>query len=125
MVRKTIVLFVIAAAFPAYGAEPQPGTFLYRRAMPPVVYHFIVYGGRYYVEVETPAPGIASFNNPLTDDGKGKAEEPFEFTSGSSGKVRIEGGKLTVDGKDRGTVASGDRIKVTTRGKVLVNDTER
>jgi hypothetical protein len=125
MVRNTIVLFVIAAAFPAYSAGPQPGTFLYLRARPPVVYHFNVYGGRYSVEVEVTAPGIASFNNPLTDDGKGKVEEPFEFTSGPSGKLRIEDGKLTVNGKDRGTLASGDRITVTARGKVLVNDTER
>jgi len=80
-------------------------------------------GGRYLIEVETDGPTDTVVNSQFADHGKGK--ELVEINWGESMELRIEEGKLTVNGKDRGTLAKGDRIKINSAGKVLVNSTER
>lgn len=81
--------------------------------------------GRYLVEVETDGPTSSAVNSHFTDNGNGKVEELVEITWGNSMKLRIENGKLTVNGKDLGTLTKGDRIKINSAGKLLVNGAER
>ena len=40
-------------------------------------------------------------------------------------KAKTDGKKLTVDGKDYGTLSTGDKVDFREKGKVLVNGTER
>ena len=39
--------------------------------------------------------------------------------------IGVDGGKLTFDGKDAGTVAKGDRVTVDARGRLFVNGKAR
>ena len=66
------------------------------------------------VEKKSPTEVMTS----ASGDGK------FSYSS-SSVNVSIDGGKLTVDGKDYGTSAAGDKVDLRNKGKVLVNGAER
>src|SRR5262245_54561908 len=81
--------------------------------------------GRYLITVETEGPTGSSVKTHFADDGKGKVEELVEITWGDSRELRIENGKLTINGKDRGTLTKGDRIRIDASGRVLVNGAER
>jgi hypothetical protein len=91
----------------------------------PVTAQYNFHDGRYLVEVETVGQGVSSQSSHFTEDGQGNVTEEVEIRWGDSKGLRIENGKLTVNGQDRGTLAKGDRIKVDASGKVLVNGVER
>jgi hypothetical protein len=57
-------------------------------------------------------------------DGKETLDEDITITCGSQ-TARILNGKLTADGRDRGSVKPGDTIKLTSSGKLSVNGEER
>jgi hypothetical protein len=81
---------------------------------------------QYSFEVESRGPGepIVSSRSPHGAP-DGKLQELVEISWGDEQKLRIEIGKLTVNAKDRGTLAKGDRIKLEVSGRVLVNGIER
>jgi hypothetical protein len=58
------------------------------------------------------------------DDGKGKNTEDITTTCGQQ-ILRIVDGKLTLNGEDRGTVKPEDSIKLTSAGKLWVNQQSR
>lgn len=58
-------------------------------------------------------------------DGKeAQVEEEITATFGTH-TAKIQNGKLTAEGKDRGAVKPGDTIRLTPAGRVFVNDVER
>lgn len=81
---------------------------------------------QYSFEVESRGPGepIVSSRSPHGAP-DGQLKELIEISWGDEQKLRIEIGKLTVNGKDRGMLSQGDRIKLEVSGRVLVNGTER
>lgn len=83
----------------------------------------------YTIKFEGQLDGPLNINGQrgTTRDSAGKeslVEEDITAIFGSH-SVKILNGKLTVDGKDHGAVKTGDTIKLTSAGKVSVNDTER
>ena len=81
---------------------------------------------QYSFEVESRGPGEPIVNSRYPyGDPDGKPKELITISWGDEQKLRIEIGKLTVNGKDRGMLAKGDRIKLEASGRVLVNGTER
>jgi hypothetical protein len=81
-------------------------------------------GGRYFIDCEDTGDGSSlSFNS--TSDGTVVTRELYEFSWGGKHQLRIEDGKLTVDGTDRGTLQPGDRITIKASGDLLVNGTMR
>jgi hypothetical protein len=61
----------------------------------------------------------------LTSKGKDVTKELYDFSWGDTHQLRIEDGKMTVDGTERGLLQPGDRIKITATGAILVNGTRR
>jgi hypothetical protein len=114
--RSAVVAGLAAALLAGCGSQSKPV---------PMSAHYNFDSGRYRIEVVTEGPTGSSINSHFTDDGRGTVDELVEITHGDSLKLRIENGKLTVNGKDRGALAKGDRIKVDAAGRVLVNDVER
>jgi len=68
---------------------------------------------QYTFEVESRGPGepIVSSRSPHGAP-DGPLKELIEISWGDGQKLRIEIGKLTVNGKDRGMLSKGDRIKL-------------
>lgn len=79
--------------------------------------------GKYHFETEHPAGG-AVVSNATTRVTGGVAEERFEYRAGGM-SLLLAGGRLILNGADRGAVSPGDRIKLTADGRLLVNDQER
>jgi hypothetical protein len=52
-------------------------------------------------------------------------KELYDFSWGGTHQLRIEDGKLTVDGTEQGMLQPGDRITITAAGDVLVNGSKR
>ncbi|HVK15930.1 MAG TPA: hypothetical protein VM533_03215 [Fimbriiglobus sp.] len=69
--------------------------------------------------------GWSSLSFRSAGEGKGVTGEVCDFAWGGSRRLRIEDGKLTVEGADRGTLQPGDRITITADGQVLVNGSSR
>jgi hypothetical protein len=78
----------------------------------------------YQVDVEVKDDGSHSEKSKRTNDGNGQEIEEMEMRTGDV-IMTISNGKLTLNGDPRGTVKSGDRIKVMLSGKIYVNDAER
>src|SRR5687768_15611221 len=72
-------------------------------------------GGRYFIEREDTGGG-SSLSFRLAGEGKGVTREVYDFSWGSTHQLRIEDGKLTVDGAERGMLQPGDRITITATG---------
>ena len=117
MARHSIALFLLVLAVLS-GCDSKPTPV-------PVSGKSIFNTGRYTMEVETEGAVGSSVNFHFTDDGKGNIDELVELSWGDSIKLRIVNGKLTVNGVDRGTLSKGDRIKVDSKGTILVNGAER
>jgi hypothetical protein len=66
---------------------------------------------------------ISTIGNNIKD-GRVKEIEEIEIRTGDV-KMSISSGKVTVNGEPRGTVKSGDRLKLMMSGKLYVNDAER
>ncbi len=81
-------------------------------------------GGRYFVEIEN-TQGGASLHSNSRGEGKVVTEEFYDFSWGKSHHLRIENGKLTIDGADGGELKPGDRIVVKSSGETFVNGTKR
>ncbi len=77
-------------------------------------------GGRYFLDCEDTGSG-SSLKFTSTSEGTVVTRELYEFSWGDTHRLRIEDGKLTVDGADRGTLAPGDRLTITASGDLLVN----
>lgn len=81
-------------------------------------------GGRYFIDCEDTGDGSSlSFNS--TSEGTVVTKELYEFSWGGTHQLRVEDGKLTIDGTDRGTLEPGDRITIKASGDVLVNGGKR
>ena len=68
-------------------------------------------------------PNSAKGNNSTKDD-SGKLYEEIDIRTGDVA-MKISSGKVTVNGEPRGTVKSGDRLKLMLSGKLHVNEVER
>lgn len=85
---------------------------------------FDLAGGRYFIDCEDTGDG-SSLNFESTSEGMVVTKELYEFTWGGTHQLRIEDGRLTVDGNERGTLEPGDRITIKASGDLLVNGTQR
>jgi hypothetical protein len=59
-----------------------------------------------------------------SDDGAGKVEEVLDYEIGPH-RIKVVNGALTLDGKDRGKLEPGDKVRFTADGKLYVNGVER
>ena len=80
--------------------------------------------GGYTFECEQVGQGQSKVEGHRKEDGKEALDEDITITCGPQ-TARIVNGTLTAGGKDRGAVKPGDRIKLTSAGKVFVNQAER
>ena len=80
-------------------------------------------GGMYHFEIER----VGNFDTSVKFEFKSEGAEQREFVEiVSDGKtIRIENGKLSVNGKDAGRVQKKDRIMIKRDGAVLVNGKKR
>ena len=81
-------------------------------------------GGRYYVEIED-TQGGTSLKFDSHSEGKVVMEEQYDLSWGKSHQLRIENGKLAIDGVDFGGLQPGDRIIAKVNGDILVNGAKR
>jgi hypothetical protein len=81
-------------------------------------------GGRYFLDCEDTGDG-SSLKFQSTSEGTVVTKELYEFSWGGRHQLRIEDGKLTVDGTERGTLQPGDRITIKASGDLLVNGSKR
>jgi len=118
MTRRAVVFTVLCFLSVGCGRVTPP-------AAPPRTFaKHDLNGGRYVIECEDTGGG-SSLSFRSASDGKGVTGEVYDFAWGGSRRLRIEDGKLTVDGADRGTLQPGDRITITVDGQVLVNGSNR
>ena len=81
-------------------------------------------GGRYFIDCEdTGRSSSLTFNS--SSEGKVITRELYEFSWDSTHQLRIEDGKLTVDGTERGTLEPGDRITIRASSDIFVNGSKR
>ena len=81
-------------------------------------------GGRYFIECEDTGSG-SSLSFRTTSEGMNVTGETYDFSWGDTRRLRIEEGRLTVDGAERGQLEPGDRITITAAGEILVNGSKR
>jgi hypothetical protein len=85
--------------------------------------HYAFLGYQIDYEVKDGVSHSQKGNNSTKDD-SGKKYEEIDIRTGEV-KMMISSGKVTVNGEPRGTVTSGDRLKLMLSGKLYVNDVER
>lgn len=81
-------------------------------------------GGRYYIEIEDTQGGV-SLKFHSKSEGEVVTGERYDLSWGKSHQLRIDDGKLTVNGVDSGTLQPGDRIVAKVNGDILVNGAKR
>jgi hypothetical protein len=91
---------------------------------PPSYAKYDLGGGRYFVEIEN-TDGGSSLKFHSRGEGKFVTEEVYDFSWGKSHHLRIDNGKLTIDGADGGKLQPGDQIVVKSSGETFVNGTKR
>lgn len=91
---------------------------------PPSYAKYDLGGGRYFVEIEN-TEGGASLKFNSHGEGAVVTEESYDFSWGKSHHLRIDNGKLTIDGADGGLLQPGDKIVVNLLGETFVNGTKR
>jgi hypothetical protein len=112
VMRRATLLFVASSLAAALGCSDPAG----KTPATAVGGRFRKVEGLYDVEVVTarqPGPKL----KPLGPDGQGGAE----VTWGDGGRLTIERGKLTVNGRDLGKLKESDRVRVGWDGTVTVN----
>jgi hypothetical protein len=115
MIRRVVAYSVICLLFVGCGrVSPPPHAFAKHE----------LNGGRYFIDCEDTGGG-SSLSFSSTSEGQVVKKELYDFSWGGTNQLRIEDGKLTVDGTERGTLQRGDRITITAAGDVLVNGSKR
>lgn len=93
-----------------------------RQSQVPATHSYNLFGDRYFVDIETVGSFHVSSFVENREEGGQTVKELAEYTWGNN-KLRIDMGKLTFNGKDCGTLARGDRVRVDKDGKLYVNGT--
>jgi len=111
MFRHALVCLVVCALLIGCGGGSAPS---------PSYAKYDLADGRYYIDCQDTGPGSSlKFNS--TSEGTVVTNELYEFSWGGTHQLRIEDGRLSVDGTERGTLQPGARITITAAGDVLVN----
>ena len=115
MIHRVLACFVFCVLFAGCGVgSPSAGTYA----------KYDLAGGRYFLDCEDTGGG-SSLKFASTSEGMVVTKELYVFSWGDTHQLRIEDGKLTVDGADRGTLQPGDRITIRASGELLVNGSQR
>lgn len=115
MMHRALAFFIVCVLFAGCDVGSPPARTYARHDLA---------GGRYFLDCEDTGGG-SSLKFTSTSDGMVVTKELYEFSWGDTHRLRIEDGKLTVDGADRGSLAPGDRITITASGDLLVNGSLR
>ena len=115
MMRHVLVSAVICALISGCGGGSPPSRSYAKHDLA---------GGRYRIDCEDTGDG-SSLSFSSTSEGTVVTKELYEFSWGGTHRLRIEDGKLTVDGTGRGTLQPGDRITIKASGDILVNGGKR
>jgi hypothetical protein len=82
--------------------------------------------GSYIFEYDAVPTSDYSFHANFEDDGHGNPAEVVTLTvDGKSQLLQFRNSTIRLNGVDYGPVQKGDRVKIGTDGKLLVNGTER
>jgi hypothetical protein len=115
MIRDVLFSFVVCLLFVGCGGgSSSSGSYA----------KYDLAGGRYFIDCEDTGDG-SSLSFKSTNEGEVVTRELYEFSWGGTHQLRIEDGKLTIDGKSRGTLQPGDRITIKASGDILVNGGQR
>ena len=115
MIRHVLLYSVVCVLFVGCGwGSPPPHSYA----------KYDLAGGRYFIDCEDTGGG-SSLSFQSTSEGTVITNELYEFSWGDAHQLRIEDGKLTVDGMDRGMLQPGDRITIKASGQLLVNGSMR
>jgi hypothetical protein len=85
----------------------------------PATHSYDLFGGRFFVDIET----VGSFsisNNVKNGEQGGEKWELAEYKWGEN-TLRLDMGKLTFNGKDYGTLKQGDRVRVDKDNRLYIN----
>jgi hypothetical protein len=119
MSRFALVLQAVMALL--FWVLPACGPAVKRQA---VSTRHVVDGGRYIIELQG-ASGGSEMKIYSHSKGKAVTEERHELTWGPNGSLKIDNGRLTLNGKPHGALEPGDKIYIRSDGSVLVNGAER
>lgn len=115
MIRHVLVYSVVCVLLAGCGGGSPPSR---------SYANYDLAGGRYFIDCEDTGVG-SSLKFKSTSEGTAVTKELYEFSWGGTHQLRIEDGKLTVDGTERGMLEPGDRITIKASGQLLVNGSKR
>jgi hypothetical protein len=115
MIRHLLLSAIVAMLFAGCGGGSPT---------PPSYAKYDLGGGRYFIDCEDTGGG-SSLRFDSASEGDVVTKELYELSWGGSHQLRIEDGKLTVDGTERGTLQPGDRITIKANGEIFVNGGQR
>ena len=90
----------------------------------PATHNIDLFGGRYFLEIET--VGSFSFSSRVENRASGTETvvQLAEYEWGGN-KLKIDMGTLTFNGKECGTLEPGDHVRVDKNGLLTVNGKQR
>ena len=112
--RQAIVAVVLFSLLPA-GCNREPPV--------PATHNYDLFGGRYFVDIET--VGSFSMSNNVTNRQEGDKSVQLAEYKWQGHSLRLDNGKLTFDGKDYGSLKDGDRVRVDKDGRLSINGTQQ